>query len=185
MAVPADVSSGNTILAAYINSILDYIESGHIHDGTDGGSTLGGTVGVTLTKLLNRKKKTADTTRNSTTTFADDTHLAGWTADASSYYAIQGYLIVNAAATPDLKIQLEVPAGASYNIKLIDAATIAAAWTGSYVHAGTAADVAISFIGVITIAGTAGVIDLQWAQNTSDAGNTTIKAGSWIEIIKL
>jgi hypothetical protein len=143
------------------------------------------------------KVKTSDTTRNSTTTFADDPHLAGIAVAANTNYAVECSFVYNSAATPDFKYQFTVPSGTTFRgftllyhpsgvtvpatMNWIDCNSLTGGVTGMN---GAAADVRCVVRGSISVGSTAGTMAFQWAQDISNAGNTIVRQGSWLEVLR-
>lgn len=111
--------------------------------------------------------------------------------EANSSYYVQAVLlaqIANAGSAPDLKVGWVGPAGASFiwgnlaNTSFGNNLTISAtANTGLPTAPGV-----FSFGGILTTAGTAGTIQLQWAQAATDAANsTTVQSSSFLTLTKL
>jgi hypothetical protein len=50
---------------------------------------------------------------------------------------------------------------------------------------GAAAQYYLSIEGMITVGGAGGTLAFNWAQNTSDAGNTIVRAGSYLEYMQV
>lgn len=129
------------------------------------------------------------------TTLADVTGM-GVAVVASATYKIEGSVVFDASATGDIKIAVTLPAGASIVASVIGPATnnannnqtsmnIQAITTSggsvAYGSAGGAPMKSITFQGTVTVAGTAGTVQVQMAQNAADGATaTTIKAGSII-----
>lgn len=128
--------------------------------------------------------KSADQTVNSSTTLTNVTGMSV-SVEANAVYLADFDLYYNSGATPDIKFGLTLPTGATgswggigYDFTPtllafgpIDIGTALA-------FGGLAADRSALIRAAITISSTAGTAQLQFAQSTSDAGNTTIRAGS-------
>ena len=112
---------------------------------------------------------------------------------ASLTYDIEGLIWYDAATAADLKVGLTVPAGASgywvpnglSNSATSDVGTLRhartdAASTGVLGGVGAGTIVMARIVGQITIAGSAGEIGVQFAQNASDASGARLRAGSWL-----
>lgn len=131
--------------------------------------------------------KDADETVNSNTTVQDDDDLL-FSVAANEKWQFEGVLFVTSAATPDFKMTFSGPSGAvgAYGLLLNDGASAAAEDTASLATdstvtiAGTS-PVIIRFWGAIANGANTGSLKLQWAQDTSDAANTTVLAGSYIK----
>src|SRR5215471_9611652 len=136
--------------------------------------------------------KTVDTTRNTTTTMTNDPDLFVPVA-AASIYEIRGCLYyTGAASSADLKFTFTIPTGASgYYFPCRQ--NLSGNFTGSFGDQWTSTETAnttgttvptnlmVVFIqGFLTVAGTAGNLQLQWAQNTSSGTNTNMRANSFL-----
>lgn len=139
--------------------------------------------------------KSADETRTSTTTFADDSELVSATLDANSTYLVKAHPRWAADATPDIKFTLgrtglsdatiywqaaegiRAPAGTGINAN-----------TWGTTESGTGAGDAVvrhsAFFGVVRTGTDPGTVGLQWAQTGSSANNTKVLAGSIFVIEK-
>lgn len=134
--------------------------------------------------------KASATTRNSTTTMADDPDLT-FPVAADSLYAVEMTVTYNSGTTPDFKHLWSLPSGATLDGMLIHQAlggtnTIDAAYVAAAVSSqGTGGDISLWASFTIDTAGTAGSATFQWAQVNSDAGDTTVNAGSWVRYRKI
>lgn len=135
--------------------------------------------------------KATDEQRTSTDTLAADSALK-FAMAASTKYVFRARLFYSSSATPDFKWRHAGPASPTFlaieRRQIVPAATAdsAIALDTDY----SAADIVaaagdgsgwIEVAGVIHNGATAGDFSLQWAQNTSDAAATTVRAGSYIE----
>lgn len=139
------------------------------------------------------KVKTSDETINTDNTLSNDATLTGWSLAASSTYAIEGDLYLVSAATPDFQYTFTVSAG-SPTCRFMDSAFRAGASVVD-VGVGTSCGTGVSITvdntnqhnvrlwGYITTT-TAATVNFQWAQNTSNGSNTTLKDGSTIKLTK-
>lgn len=139
-------------------------------------------------------RKTADTSRSATTTFADDDHLV-FAAEANAVYVMSGWIKYFADPTPDIKLQFSVPTGClgEWGWLMPGSGTLAAGTTGYSIRTETN-DVAqfrtgygtsdsshmTPLGGLFRMGSTAGNIALQWAQNTSSATATTLYTDSFL-----
>ena len=152
-----------------------YAAAGHTH----GGGSSPWTLAI----------KTADQ-NNNTTTLADDTAVQ-FTPVANTQYAIrlQAFWLTN--ATADLKYRL-VHTGTTTRVRrrVKRTATTDIAQTIELKTAFDAADVILSTTGlnpwleediILQVGATPGVVKLQWAQVTANAGPTTCLEGSYLE----
>jgi len=134
--------------------------------------------------------KSTDETINSDTTLQDDDELtATLIANTRHYFALGLYFETTSA--PDFKYSLTFPTGTT-NRRLVGN------WNGAIAEA-IAGDLAIvqspivpaggeraiALQGYIITSGTAGALTLQWAQNTSDVADTTVKAGATLQVWRI
>ena len=145
-----------------------------------------GPAGATGIKTV---RKSADQSVTSSTTVVNDSHLK-FAVAASETYIFQLWLYVAAAdSSGDIKITCTGPSGSTVLwspgqvILLPDAAQTA----GTVQTGGTTASYfvdgnlrLITLFGSILNSTTAGDLQLKWAQNSSSATATTVKAGSYI-----
>jgi hypothetical protein len=134
-------------------------------------------------------RKAADETVNSSTSLQDDNHLTTAALDASSTYAFEAMIVSNSGTTPDIKYQW-IEADGTFDFFYDDTASDTSSafvneGSGADARLGIGSDVVASFTGHITTAGAGGAFKLQWAQNTSNAGATIVRAGSWIKTQKI
>lgn len=135
-------------------------------------------------------QKLADETKTANTTFANDAELK-FSMLVNKKYRIRGTIWFDTTAAGDFKYQFVGPASPTLvRFERIDCvaggtpaenvpdtayptnkALAGAGTTGGYIR----------FEAIVQNGASAGTFALQWAQNTSDAGNTTVYAGSYIE----
>jgi hypothetical protein len=141
----------------------------------------------------------ADVTKNNSTVFSNVTGLA-FTAEANAKYLVELFLAYQTDATRDIRFQWTFPAGATawWGADGVDAGSGSGA-SGSINRQTLAANGIHGFNGepavgvntnakptaVFTTAGTAGTIQLQFAQLTAGAFNTTVLAGSCMRVTRL
>lgn len=140
-------------------------------------------------------RKTADESVTSSTVMQSDDQLVV-ALDANSYYAIRAVITYDSPAAGDFKFQFTVPSGATGRkfalYSAVNATSCASTAQNSWGDAigdavtgigapaaGAPCDVVID--GYVITSGTSGNLTLQWAQDTSDATATTVKAGSFIQ----
>lgn len=144
-------------------------------------------------------KKTADESRASTTTLANDAALNFPCAAGTRYRVRFGVIYTIANATMDFKVAMNYTGtltGADTTVRrsISPAAAIGSdneftVGNGSIIGAPVAMTTSSSGIGtmeyeVIFLTNAAGTFSLQWAQNTSDAGAATVLAGSYLEYMR-
>ena len=136
---------------------------------------------------------------NNSTVLVNDSHLAV-ALQANAIYALSGYIASDSGTTADIKFDWTGPAGftmpmwggarldtaaggfvGNLNALSSAAATTIIVATGAAIGSPTS----INLGGAVLTAGTAGTLQLRWAQNTLEAVNTRVKAGSWIAITRV
>lgn len=148
---------------------------------------------------------TADVTVNNSATLVNATGLS-IPLEANSSYGLDGWLHWTSDPTADIKFMYTYPAGCTGFWAGIgpvrDTAPVAGSERKNYVDFGSvaltsalgfagddefSATVYVSGIprGYIVVAGTAGTLQLQFAQNTATVSNTILRAGSWLRVTKL
>lgn len=154
--------------------------------------TIPGALAVTIKDAL-QKYKSADTSRTSTSTFADDPHLAGFSLEASSYYKIEGYFDLNissaavgfkawlefSSAFSDIGVTMQAYDGEGNYSQLSDSAT-----DYPFIAYGSIAAKGAVMTGYVLTNGAA-TVDFQWAQFTSNANAVLLGRGSWLRFEKL
>lgn len=131
--------------------------------------------------------KASDETVISSTTLQndDDFQIAG---AANTAYLFEGVLLFDTGAVPDFKFGFLLPAGATVDgISVND--TGSGTTTNYFTEAASQSIVnnsgsanALFVSAIVNTAGTAGTVGIQWAQQNSDASNTTVSADSWMII---
>lgn len=133
--------------------------------------------------------RTAATTKNSDTALAADGTLV-FNTHANTRYQFRFVVYFAAAATPDLKFDLNHSGTTTYTrYHVKDIVGGAAALTARAV--GTAMNTVITVLGAggqgmieiegyLSVGANDGALQFRWAQNTSDAGDTTIEEGSTV-----
>lgn len=125
-------------------------------------------------------KSADETAPQSSTTYQDDDVLK-FAIGANETWVGQIHVLVLGDATADIKLQLVGPSGSTITFAGIGARTadtLANASVNVYGADASARLVILSFS--IVNGATAGFSTLQWAQSTSTAADTTVKAGSFL-----
>lgn len=144
----------------------------------------------TWVPVANTVRKTVDESIVNDATLSDDSVLK-FTMAANTKYTIRLKVFFTTAATPDFKYRVTGPASPTLVRRHITRAAGAAVPSMvAVVTAYDAADVALAGAGaeglideeiIVHNGGTAGDFVFQWAQNTSNASATIVRAGSYIE----
>ncbi len=148
--------------------------------------------------LFVRKPTEVQVVNNSTAFVNDDALLVPMQINAR--YVLDGLLVYDSGTTGDIKFDWTGPAGFAvprWTVTSIDTGTAALAGNfnaGQSAAAATALArggagigtfVAATLWGQVTTAGTAGNLQLRWAQNALEAVNTRIKTDSWIRLLRV
>ncbi len=150
-------------------------------------------------------RATVDTVRTNTTALANITGL-GAALEANTVYLLDGFLAYDAdTGGIGIRCAFTVPSGTTGSWMFIGLAsggpvgsdgsgtpTFARANAlttvltgGGYNNGGGASPAGANIRGVVTVAGTAGTVQMQAGQNTANASSTTVKAGSWLRFTKV
>ena len=137
-------------------------------------------------------RKTADEiVNNSTTLQNDDALLAALVAN--EVVAFQCAIHLTSGVTPDIKVAFTVPSGATLRWGMTGNAdpstnqtSVGATGTGILGHAaGVTLPGHLLLSGTVVNGANAGNLQLQWAQNTADASDTTVLANSWLRVDRI
>jgi hypothetical protein len=147
-------------------------------------------VTVTLSSGWTTVSKAADQTKTSDTTLANDTALS-FSMLASTNYRIRGLVWFDTQDAPDFKYAFSGPSSPTLVrgevVSCIAGGTPAFATVVTSLPGSTALTGAgnnggyLRFEFAFQNGTTAGTFAFQWAQNTSDAGGTRVRAGSYLE----
>lgn len=141
------------------------------------------------------KAKSADETKNTDATPAIDTHLYGWTLEAGSTYSIKGVLKVDnsASITPGFSYLFNFSNAPIDSWGMMD--EVSARITGfettditvekelGWAVSASAPIMHFELV-VVTHATLSSTMDFHWAQRTSSANDTILKAGSYFAVQK-
>lgn len=144
-------------------------------------------------------RKTADTSRASTTTFAADPHLT-FSVEANAVYIWHGWIKYFADPVPDLQVNFTAPTGSLGEWHQIAAGSGATTTntTGQSVrlesndivsgrnwYGVSDWDLGAVIHGTLRVGPTAGTFALQWAQTSSSATATILYTDSWISMQRI
>jgi hypothetical protein len=136
------------------------------------------------------------TARTSTTTLANDAgsgmNLVGFpvTTAAGLVYKLEAHLIVVSPVAAGFKVAIVAPAGSSCFLNATNLSATAATLSAATADCTTPGVMALSSftpwdtidISGFLLTGATGTVNLQWAQNVSNAGSTFLNAGSWMTL---
>jgi hypothetical protein len=137
-------------------------------------------------------RQVADTSPvNNSTTLVNDTEMV-FPVAALTTYEIRGRILFTSATAADIKIGWTFPTGLTmfYSVTGFQGATFSSfdyIQTGNPTceGAGVSTNDEFMIMGIVVVSSTAGNLQLQFAQNTLNASNTVIKAGSHIILTPL
>lgn len=131
-------------------------------------------------------RKVADETVNNSSVLQNDDELFV-PMSANAVYDFFVIIHHNSGGTPDIKFGWTVPSGTTmvwggYIVNTAGAFTVVANLSQSSTASigGTGSDSFQMFQGTIVTSSTAGTLQLQWAQDTANASNTIVRAGSYL-----
>jgi hypothetical protein len=140
-----------------------------------------------LTRVV--RKTSVQVVNNSTNPTADNQLVMPVAANA--VYKVHLYLVYNSNATADFKYDFSQPTGASYaNWTYIggNAAnfqTLVAPLGAVTALNGTGGDAPANAWGIFATSSTPGNLWVRWAQNTANASDTSVKPGSFLELVRI
>lgn len=148
--------------------------------------------------------KTADETVTGSTTLQNDDHLVlPVVANAVYTFDLDLYMTDSADVVGDFKMSFTCPTGATFDMHgagahvtdLGGGTSSNGEWIGKLATTSAGATIAFGVsnpgptaarvYGRLVMGGTAGNLQLQWAQNASDASGTTLKAGSYMTMTRV
>ena len=140
-------------------------------------------------------RKTADESVTSSTTLQDDNDLSVSVA-ANAVYELSMVLRYDGSTAGDLLWQIVGPSGSSMHMSSHrltvpavgigdDSFSYEAGTAGNAGALGVGVDAVVQIQGIVIVAATAGTTKLQWAQNTSSATATRVRAGSFMRLTRV
>ncbi len=138
--------------------------------------------GFTLHKAATETVSTDDTLSD------DDTFT--FPVAVNGIYVVEAHILVNSGTTPDFKHQWSLPASATFDgwtRGVVADLTVFANVAEGAANAvsGDGADISLPLHGTLQVGATGGTAAWQWAQNTSDGGNTSVLIGSWMHVRRI
>lgn len=141
--------------------------------------------------------KSSDTSRASTTTLTKDPHLEILALEAGARYKLEVFLLLfSTSSTPDFKFDIFEDGVGTINaryqyITLSNATSVVQETSAGDENDTEIIQLAVSdrttvhLTGTLYIPGVSTNVFVRWAQNTSNATNTTLEAGSYMILTKL
>lgn len=139
----------------------------------------------------------ADIVKNNSNVFSDVTGLA-FPADANSRYLVECFIFYRTPAARDIKLTWTFPAGtlgswgadgieigAANSVGQVNRQTVPPSGGIHAFNGDDGLDVNAKPTATFLTAGTAGTIQLQWAQFSAGASDSTIRNGSCIRVTKM
>lgn len=134
-------------------------------------------------------RKSVDETVNNSAAFQNDNELL-LPLEANRVYLSKTHVVYNSGATPDLKYQFTLPAGATtpawsgfwYNTAL---SLIYADGAEANTVGGNGTNLPFDLTGIVVCGATPGTMQFQWAQATANASNSIVRAGSYFMLIPI
>lgn len=159
----------------------DGIQWVSLTSGGGGGGGGGASQSITIEKTTNEVQNSAV---NPTATLQNDDELF-FPIGANETWSFRFTLLANANATPDFKFAVTAPVGATCQVGMTEyeagtSNSNLGCGASSGLIPGSTANEVYEVVGTITNGATAGNVTLQWAQNTVNAANVTVYAGSYL-----
>ena len=132
-------------------------------------------------------RKTTDETIISNSTYQNDDALV-ISVVANATYTGHLHIVYNSGTAPDFKVVGTVPSGTTTPFWTWHAAPApgqATSLTTGAFFDGTAGNAPFDAYGLVITGGTAGNVQIQWAQTTLTASNTIVRAGSYISLTRV
>lgn len=162
-----------------------------VWDSDDNRLTVGsGTKTLVFSPSTYIKKTSTETVNNTNTLQSDDVFL--FTIAAGESWLVEAFLFLNSGTTPDFKCAWTL-ANTTYFVTAplnitaatgVTAGTSTASGTATAVQTTASDSLWVAQFVVVSSTG-AGTCNFQWAQNTMDASDTSIKAGSWMRFTQI
>ncbi|GBD05245.1 hypothetical protein HRbin20_00826 [bacterium HR20] len=134
-------------------------------------------------------RKTSNQSVTSSTTYQNDNALV-YTASANQIFEFEAYMFIS-GGNGGIKIRVSIPSGASMKLYAELKKDDQHHWTYTKLTSSTD-EISWSTIdntwgyarirGIITMGSSGGNVQVQWAQNSSNATATTVEAGSYLKI---
>lgn len=136
--------------------------------------------------------KSADESTNTDTTLSNDAALLFALGATETWSVCVGVSCIDVSGSADIKIAFTLPASATMQLQAIGRNPANAFDDFKWSVSGTSQSLRVAtagqfyvIAGHVTTAGTSGNFTMQWAQNTSNASNTTVRKGSNIFGVKM
>ena len=196
-ATPASTLANWTVLPNLVSSVAGRTGAITLAVADVSGAALATDVTDLQNKIRYARRTTDSTAVTSSTALVADATLS-LSVIASAVYEFYGLIIVDSSQTADIKLQITGPTGASGTFTANSIGTAATGTTASIQismvdmttsfargGAGNGTPVNLIISGIVTISTTAGNVGISYAQQTSDATNTVLKAGSFIKLVRI
>lgn len=137
---------------------------------------------------ISARRTTDSTAVNNSTSLVNDTQLAV-AVTANAVYHFEARIRYSSNSTANIKLAWTFPTGLTMDYEAIGGTTSSATFaqfnnTQSTILAlgGFASDLSVMLDGIVLVGGTAGNLQLQFAQNTANSSNTLIRSGSYVQL---
>lgn len=139
----------------------------------------------TSSKII-RVFKSSDETISSDNTLSNDSELS-FSVEANKKYIVMYGINLTSGATPDFKHAFSVPSGTvGYRFTAFSGTpTTSSDITTASASSTTGTRSSFVLMATLTTSSTPGTVYFQWAQNTSDASNTTVHGGSFLVVMEV
>lgn len=144
-----------------------------------------------IVDLVYMEVKQADETENNNDVLQNDDDLF-FPVGTNEYWAFELFLAYSSHVAQDIKFAIVVPAGAVLNFQSYGFAgglafyQVTSSGTSFQLDGNGVGSIWMcKIIGLVYTGGTAGNVQLQWAQGAAAANNTVVHKGSWLKAHKL
>lgn len=123
------------------------------------------------------------------TTYQNDPHLS-FEVEALEVVRVKLEIVFDAGTTGDLKSRFLLPSGQFTSGKFQTTGAPQALSDGNgevtgIAGAGVGAGLCFMFWGTLEVGSTGGTVNWQWAQNASDANDTTVRRGGYLQFVRI
>lgn len=178
-----EVGRGTSVAASTsVSGVVELATDAETHTGTD---TSRAVTPSNITSIIKRVYKSAEETVNNSDVLQDDNHLL-FAVGANEAWAFNMVLYMNSGTTPDIKLQINVPSGATgFYDSPTGVPSAMTAFGSPQTQSTSGSDQQMFFTGTVINGATPGNLQLQWAQNLATLSDTKILKGSCIIAYRL
>lgn len=170
-----------------LNLIGDLVECSDNIAGSKTNCTISSTGAGVEVPIIETVRKTVDEVVNNSSVLQNDDELL-FLLPTNSVWGVKLVFAYDTGVTPAIKVAFSCPSGADFIIANTTDLTVHADCGNEIASGGAGVGdaniVETQFYGILDVA-SSGTLQLQWAQNTANASDTTVHAGSYFEFTRL